>query len=134
MAELTELTRLKIKDLTRALHALQGALVHPDDDRTIVRDSSLLRFSLVYELTTKTMSLVLFDRFGVDEFGPKTVYREAHRMGLLDETQTEIALRMVNDRNRMIHDYSEGFSNELFERVQREYTPLFAVLLERFQA
>ena len=130
MVELTELTILKIRDFERALVALQESLASPHDDRAIVRDSSLLRFGLTYELATKALRLVLFDRFGIDEAGPKTIYREARRVSLLDERQTETALNMVDNRNRMIHDYSEEFSNELFARIEKEYAQLFVSLQE----
>jgi|SRR3989344_9318716 len=130
---MAELTTLKIREFEKAHASLKESLGESDIKKSIMRDSSLLRFTLTVELATKALRMVLFDRFGIDALVPKTAYREARRVELLDENQTEICLRMVDDRNRMVHDYSEEFAHALFERVQCEYFPLFGTLLERLR-
>ncbi len=57
---------------------------------------------------------------GADVSLPKDAVRAARSADLTDETTASILLAAIDDRNRMVHDYSEGFSEALFARVRTE--------------
>lgn len=96
----------------------------PDLEPTIRRDASLLRLELAFELAVKVTKRLLEEHYGFIAPAPKTAFREAHRVGLLDAGDTEVLLNLTDDRNRMVHDYSEEFSNQLFQRAKVDYLPV----------
>jgi hypothetical protein len=36
-----------------------------------------------------------------------------------------VSITAIDDRNRMVHDYSNEFAGELFERIKAKYLPAF---------
>ena len=42
----------------------------------------------------------------------------------------EIKVRILDDRNRMVHDYSKDYSEKLFNRIKESYAPAFQELLK----
>lgn len=115
---------LVIEQFEKGLAALEDAVAMTELVPAIRRDASLLRPELAYELAAKVTKRVLEDRYGFAAAAPKTAFREALRAGVLDAHDTQTFLRLTDDRNRMVHDYSEEFSNLLFERAQEEYLPI----------
>jgi hypothetical protein len=42
-------------------------------------------------------------------------------------------LAVIDDRNRMVHDYSEQFAEALFGRIKAEYVSAFRALQEQLR-
>ncbi len=101
---MASLLELAVEQFATGLSTLEEALERTDIEPLFLRDASLLRFELVSELATKATKRLLLDRYGVDASAPKTAYREARRVDLITEQDVETFLRMVDDRNRMVHD------------------------------
>jgi nucleotidyltransferase substrate binding protein (TIGR01987 family) len=120
---MAELIDLKRKDFARAFEALTRAL-QSKGDPAIIRDSVLLRFSFTSELAWKVLRMVVAERGGKDALVPKAAWREARRLEFLSPSETETALKMVDDRNRLAHDYSEEFAKKLYARIRKSYFPL----------
>lgn len=121
---MAQLLDLIIAQFEKSIAALESAVGMSDLDPTIRRDASLLRLELAYELSAKVTKRVLVERYGFSAPAPKTAFREAHRVRLLDADDTETFIRFADDRNRMVHDYSEEFSNALYQRTIEEYLPI----------
>ena len=59
--------------------------------------------------------------------------RAARAADLADEEMAETLLAIVDDRNRMVHDYGEKFADELYERVKSTYVQTLRGLLQRME-
>ena len=127
---MASLSALKRDELRRAFKTLEESLSRTDIERSFQRDSALLRFEFVSELAAKTLRLVLSERFAVDAFVPVEIYRQARKAGIFTDEQTEVFIRITRDRNRMVHDYSETFADELYARIASEYAAAFRQLLD----
>lgn len=121
---------LKIKAYKKALDSLEVALKEKKSD--ILRDSVIKRFEYSFELCWKTFKLFLFEQYGVDAFSSKKVFRELRRNQLVNDEETNLLLKMADDRNEIIHTYNENFSNELYEAVAINYYPLFRKITKLF--
>lgn len=121
-----------IKRFNEALEELESALVLSDIPRDVKRDTSLLRFQLVAELAPKALRRVLEDR-GESVSLPKDAVRVALAADMLNEDVANALLSVIDDRNRMVHDYNKKFADALFVRVGREYLTAFRALAEMFK-
>jgi len=120
---MAELIELKKEEFFKALIALQTALA-AEGDPAIIRDSVLMRFSFTSEIAWKAVRLFVAERGGKEALVPKAAWRELRRLELISAEETEVALAMVDDRNRLSHDYSATFAQTLYERVKGKYEPL----------
>lgn len=92
-----------------------------------------MRFAFTSGLAWKAVKLYVAEKGGTETLVPKDAYRAAQRMQLLTPEETETALGMVDDRNRLAHDYSEEFARALYRRIKDSYAPLMRQLLERIK-
>ena len=119
---------LKTAEFKKALKGLSEALAEKKTD--IVRDSVIKRFEYTYELAWKNSKVFLSEHFGLDFFSPKEVFRSLRSNDLLNDEETEALLAMVDDRNLIIHTYSEDFSEEIYQKIKDSYFPLFNKISE----
>lgn len=110
---------LKLKTFKKALDSLEKALAAGKSD--MVRDSSIQRFEYSYELCWKTAKVFLKEYFGSEVFSPKPCFRELRKNQLITDSDTEILLEMVNDRNLATHTYNEKFAIELYKKIKSKY-------------
>ena len=82
----------------------------------IERDALIQRFEFSFELIWKCAKEYLYVQDGIDAASPKKVIRACREIGLLDEAETEQALKMVDDRNLTTHTYDETFVESLISR------------------
>lgn len=94
------------------------------------RDSAILRFELAAELMYKTLKRVLSER-GAAPALPKDIVRLALSAEMIDEKLTSILLRIIDDRNRIVHDYSEKYAEALFNKIKGGYVRALRELLDR---
>ncbi len=120
-------TKRIIARFAKAVLSLQSALALGELPEHAERDAALLRFELVAELMPKLLRRVLAER-GADVSLPKDAVRAAHTAGLVSEQDATVLLAAIDDRNRMVHDYSEGFAEGLFSRIKHDYAPAFSRL------
>jgi nucleotidyltransferase substrate binding protein (TIGR01987 family) len=124
------LTQRTIARFAKAVVSLEKALALKELPEHAERDAVLLRFEFVAELMPKVLSRVLAER-GETPGLPKDAVRSARVADLLDEASASALLIAIDDRNRMVHDYSEKFATALLARVKKEYFPAFQKLLGR---
>lgn len=114
---------LKLEEFKKAINALQKALKQKGQN-DIMRDCIIKRFEFTFELAWKTSKILLSNKFGKDIFSPKECFRELRRNKLISDEETEIMLKMTDDRNAIIHIYSESFSDEVFNKIKNKYFKL----------
>ncbi|MDP3899954.1 MAG: HI0074 family nucleotidyltransferase substrate-binding subunit [bacterium] len=117
---------LKQEDFNKALATLTEILNEPASD--IVRDAIIKRFEYTFDAAWKTAKVMLFEKFGVDVFSPKTCFRELRRNKLISDEDTEKFLAMVDDRNTITHVYGRQQADEIAEKIKTVYTELLKKL------
>lgn len=102
-----------------AIERMEEALSLPAN--SVVRDSSIKRFELCFELSWRVIQSFLRDR-GLDCRSPRDCFREAFSYGVLAEE--EVWVQMLQDRNLSVNTYNEELANQLYSRLPR-YLPAF---------
>lgn len=100
--------------------------------REALREASLQRFEYCVDAAWKTVKRYLTENEGLPRnLGPKSVLREAGRLGLLDAADW---IGYLNARNDTSHEYSEDKATgvrELFDAFRRDAGSLTAELSRR---
>jgi nucleotidyltransferase substrate binding protein (TIGR01987 family) len=99
----------------------------------LVRDAAIQRFEYTFETTWKVLKVYLKEREGIIANSPKSVFREALSVGILDANHTELALEMTDDRNLTSHTYLEQVAQQIFEKLPA-YRDLMNQLLMQIDA
>jgi len=105
----------KFTDLKQALLAWKKALEAEFSD--LNRDASIQRYEFSFELLWKVAKIYLKEIEGVECNSPKSCFREIRATLELSESDIEICMLMVDDRNLSVHTYSEKMANELYSRL-----------------
>lgn len=122
---------LKAKEFKQAIKTLQISLRMKKSE--ITRDSSIKRFEYTYELLWKCVKIYLSDQFGIESFSPKECFRELKKNQLLNERETELLLKMADDRNVIIHTYQKKFSEYLYKKIKNKYFGLIEKIFSMLQ-
>lgn len=109
-----------LENFKRAVMALERALALQQLPELANRDAALLRFELAAELMPKVIKRVLAER-GAAPVLPKDIARVALSAEIISENLASVLLEIIDDRNRMVHDYSENYSEKLFNRIREKY-------------
>lgn len=118
-----------LENFRKAVMALDRALALQPLPELANRDAVLLRFELAAELMPKVIKRVLAEH-GAAPVLPKDVVRAALSAEIIGEDIASVLLEAIDDRNRMVHDYSEDYSEKLFNRINKKYGPAFQELLK----
>lgn len=89
-------------------------------------DSLVKRFELAIDTLWKYLKFYLQKEAGVVHHSPKEVLRECARVGLLDESEAVLALKMIDSRNEATHIYREVIAEELAHVI-----PVYYVLMDK---
>lgn len=127
MERITERYELAVRALTK-FHEL----AHRQDLTEIERDALIQRFEFTFELVWKCAKEYLYTQEGIDVASPKKVIRSCREIGILGESDTELALKMVDDRNLTTHTYDESFIKSLISRFP-DYDRILHSWLMRLQ-
>ncbi len=123
------LTQRTITRFQKSVVALEKALTLQELPDHAERDAVLLRFELAAELMSKVLRRVLSER-GADVALPKDVVRSALAAGIIGEADATTLLAVIDDRNRMVHDYSEEYALELLQRVKADFATVLRTLAD----
>ncbi len=113
-------------DYQKAVANLEFAVKTAKDDLDI--DGTIKRFELCYELAWKLIKETLADK-GIICKNPRDCFKEAFANQLIDSQ--ERWLRMIKDRNLLVHTYDASVSRSVFENIERDYLPAFQYLLNK---
>ena len=103
-----------MSDYGRALEELEEAASWTDIDKPH-RDSTILRFVLVYEVTWKTLMFALAE-VGLEVGSARDAFRQAYRQHWIDNET--LWLGMIRDRNLVTHTYREATAVAVYERIK----------------
>ncbi len=99
----------------RALGTLDEILAEPFS--VVVRDASIQRFEYTFEAVWKLLKAFLQEQEGLVCNSPKTCFRSAAQIGLLDAQGAVQCLKMTDDRNLTAHMYLEEIARDIFGRL-----------------
>ncbi len=85
----------------------------------IIRDSAIKRFEIVFDLTWKTIKAFLEKEHNIICVSPKTCFREAFRVGLID--YDEIWIKIADDRNYTAHTYKELLAEKIYAELPQAF-------------
>ncbi len=116
------------KDFARALAGLEEAVQQAQSELEI--DGAIQRFEFTFELYWKLLKVFL-EQQGILVRTPRDSFKEAYRLGILDDETT--CLQMLDDRNATVHMYDAALSREIFQRIVSNYVKLFRSSLDRMK-
>lgn len=123
----SRLSRL-MEDCEGALKALEEGVAVAKSDLEI--EGAINRFELTYELAWRLIKELL-EILGVVCRNPRLCFKLAYENCLIQEQ--EVWLRMIENRNRLVHVYSYWDSRQIFENVRKNYLGEFIKLKERVE-
>ena len=97
------------------------------------RNAAIARFTYTFEAVWKAAREYLAATEGQETAAPKSCIRVSRRVGLLSDEDAEAALRMKDDRNRVVHTYKEQLAGEIFARLDG-HARLLGAWLEAMRA
>ncbi|ADH60487.1 nucleotidyltransferase substrate binding protein, HI0074 family [Thermoanaerobacter mathranii subsp. mathranii str. A3] len=103
-------------DFAKAFENLKKATEVAKDDLDI--DGTIKRFELCYELAWKLMKEYLAD-LGIIVKGPREAFKQAFINDLIENE--EVWLKMIEDRNLLVHIYTHEQSRDIFQRIKDEH-------------
>jgi nucleotidyltransferase substrate binding protein (TIGR01987 family) len=126
--DLTQRTTARFKKAVASLDRALGLKPLPDN---VDQDSVLLRFELSAELMPKALKRVL-EEYGTKESLPKNIVRAALEAKIVTPENAETLIVIIDERNRMVHDYSENFATRLADDVRSTYAPALRDLADKW--
>ncbi|MDI3539206.1 MAG: hypothetical protein PWR29_449 [Methanolobus sp.] len=116
---------LVANDAGKALKTFEEVLREPFSP--IVRDASIQRFEYTFEVTWKLIKEYMKGMEGIVCNSPKSCFREAFRMGIINEEETLRALQMTDDRNMTTHTYHEEVADEIYSHLADYYSLMYKI-------
>jgi nucleotidyltransferase substrate binding protein (TIGR01987 family) len=111
--------KMNAKVAKRALDTLQEIM--DEQYSVIIRDAAIQRFEYTFEAIWKLVKEYLLEREGVICNSPKSCFREAFKMHLINEDESMQALYMTDDRNMTTHTYHEDVAEEIYKELSGYY-------------
>jgi len=111
-------------DFEKAVTRLDEALALPKDP--IVRDSSIQRFEISFELCWKFLKAYLEEEHNASCTSPRTCFRSAFRHGVIDDDPFWIDVTVL--RNYTVHTYNEQLADYVYSRLAETARRFRAVL------
>ena len=106
----------RLKEAEKALETLREILREPYS--AIVRDATIQRFEYTFEIFWKLLKEYLYAHEGIECNSPKACFRDAFRVGILNEERTITCLEMTDDRNLTSHTYVEEVAESIYEKIR----------------
>ncbi len=110
----------------KALTNLESAIDRSASDLEI--DGTIKRFELCYELSWKLIKEYLAD-MGIICKNPRDCFKNAVANSIIDSE--EIWMKMIDDRNALVHTYTHEQSRKVFEHIRDFYTTSFRYLYDK---
>lgn len=122
-----------VKDFEKALERLKEAYLKAKnsdkDNYNFFRDSAVQRFEFTVEIFWKCIKSYLREFEGIECRSPKSCIREFFSAGYLNEEETILLLKMIDDRNLTSHTYREEVAELLFSKLEGYIIQLEKALL-----
>ncbi len=86
--------------------------------KKLCQDGLLQRFEYCYEVTWKYLKEYCRYFFAIEVTSPKTVFQECWKQKIINESELEQCINMINDRNKTSHIYSEKQAEIISEHIE----------------
>ena len=86
--------------------------------------SVIKHFELYFEMLWKFYKAYLFDKYGSETTGSKTVFKACMNNKIINEQELEQLLEIVEIRNATTHVYNEENAQELCAKIDNHYAVL----------
>lgn len=98
------------------------------EETDIKRDAVIQRFEFTFELLWKTLKRIArLEK--IECFSPKTAFRAAFQLGLIDDEQ--MFIEIIDARNMTSHVYSEKQAEAIYDFIKEKAITAFARVEER---
>ena len=117
----------RIEQFDKALASLEEVIKLDNDDKNIIRDSTIRRFAFTLEMGWKLLQAILAEEEVTMPIGsPKSVIKAAYENNMISDVDDWVmALR---DRDNMSHLYSSDDSEAIYQRIKNIYIDIFRQL------
>lgn len=117
-----------IKKFRDSVESLKEGVHQAQDE--LDKDGVIQRFEFTFELLWKTLKMFL-EGEGIECTTPKECLKSAFRVGLIENEQ--IALDMLEDRNKTSHTYDKEESQKIFKKIEENYFPFIQGILNKLE-
>jgi nucleotidyltransferase substrate binding protein (TIGR01987 family) len=118
-------------DITFLLNAQKTFLEALQEPKTtLTRDSTILRFFLVFETTWKTLKKIL-EAKGLIANNPRDVIREAAGIGLIEDPKQWFTF--LRNRNECVRTYNELLAEQIYASLPR-FAQELEILINKIKA
>lgn len=126
----SEKSELKTKELMNAITSFKNSLaidVNAMNAITIdaIYNGQIQKFEYTLELLWKSLKINIKET-GIDLNSPKSVFRHAFTFSSLSDPEKEIALEMIDDRNKIAHEYKDYIMQIIHPKLKT-----YMVLIEK---
>lgn len=122
----------KYMNLKKAYTKLKEVSDLYDGKDEIIRDSLIQRFEFTYELTHKTLKeFMKYLGVTLENSFPRTIFKKAYVNNLISDDKVWISL--LEDRNSTSHIYNEAMSDEIANRIVKQYVNAIGELIENLE-
>ena len=97
----------------------------------LIKEGLIQRFEYTHELAWKVMKDYALFQGIQDVGGSRDAIREAFQLNLIDNG--EIWMDMLSSRNKTSHTYNETTANDIYQKIIRDYYPLFLSFNNKMQ-
>jgi nucleotidyltransferase substrate binding protein (TIGR01987 family) len=107
----------------------EKAFTSAEETERTFRDSMIQRFEFSSDLFWKFLKEYLekIELVQLESKGPKGIFRDACRIGIIGEKETETALKMIDDRNMTSHIYKEEIAQHISKNIPAYYDLMLSI-------
>ena len=114
----------RFQSFEKAMSKLSEGVVRKIDTISdLEKEGVIQRFEFTHELAWNVIKDYFEYQGNMSVTGSRDATREAFKTGLI--TDGEVWMDMIKSRNLSSHTYSEEIANEIFEKITKEYYPVF---------
>jgi nucleotidyltransferase substrate binding protein (TIGR01987 family) len=119
----SEVYTQKLIEMRQAITGLEIALkidmsVYKSEvEIDLFKNGQIQKFEYTLELTWKFLKFYLYTIKGVDTQTPKDTFREFAKLNYLTYAEAETSLEMIDDRNKIAHEYKDYIMNSIYPKI-----------------
>lgn len=92
-----------------------------------LKNGRIQKFEYCSEICWKLIKKFLLLKDGIDANSPKEVIKEFYNASYIPESEFELLVNMIDDRNRLGHLYKEEYFNEISQNLPKYYDSMKTV-------
>ncbi|PJG86051.1 nucleotidyltransferase substrate binding protein [Conservatibacter flavescens] len=122
----------RFENYHKAVHHLKRAIEeNANTNSDLIKEGIIQRFEITHELAWKLMKDILIEAGERDVLASRIATKRAYNLGLIN--QGEVWMEMIESCNRTAHTYNELILETEFNKIIKQYLPLFIEFEQRAQ-